>query len=439
MMLKHSLLNRTTTSYIGSVFSSGRSLSSPLLSASSSTTTTTRSNVKYYSSTVGSEGITQDSSTSTFTSATSIKKKIPHINDLNNGGIIDHSKNVLYEKLTDQNKKLIDGISNSHRVELARLITLIESSKEDHQQQARLIISILMQIAKKEEESRGKHGKPKSFRIGISGPPGAGKSTFIEAFGRYLTTKLNKKVAVLAIDPSSVRTGGSILGDKTRMVELSKDPNAYVRPSSSRGSLGGITKSTSDTMVLCEGAGYDVIIVETVGVGQSEVSVEEMVDIFMLLVPPANGDELQGLKKGIVEMSDLVVVNKADGELLPRARFTVAEYMSAFKVQRPKSENWRPKVLSCSSLTNENIDTVWNTMNEYQTLMIGTGELGEKRSNQKQTWMWRYIEDELMTRLHSSKSLNQVIPILEQQVKQGEISPSLAADQIIKMFMSTKY
>ncbi|GAM28444.1 hypothetical protein SAMD00019534_116200 [Acytostelium subglobosum LB1] len=345
------------------------------------------------------------------------------------------TKSSLYERLLDRNKALIDGITSEDRVNLSRLITLVESSREDHQQQARLIVSILLQQSKDHEVKNA--GKPKSFRIGISGPPGAGKSTFIEAFGTFLTSTLKTKVAVLAIDPSSIRTGGSVLGDKTRMVELSKDPLAYVRPSSSRGTLGGITKSTSDTIVLCEAAGYEIIIVETVGVGQSEVAVDEMVDVFMLLVPPANGDELQGLKKGIVELSDIVVVNKADGELLPRARFTVAEYMSAFKMQRPKSEFWRPKVLSCSSLTGTNIDTVWQTICDFKDVMTKSGELRYRRADQKQTWMWRYIEEEMMNRLHTNKQVSQIIPFIESQVRDGNISPGLASNTIIEKFLSS--
>ncbi|KAF2069490.1 hypothetical protein CYY_009188 [Polysphondylium violaceum] len=341
------------------------------------------------------------------------------------------SSESLWNKISDNTKKLVENLQTENTLYLSRLITLIESTRDDHQEQARMVVSYLLQ------RSKENNTQYKSFRIGISGPPGAGKSTFIEAFGKHLTS-LNHKVAVLAIDPSSVRSGGSVLGDKTRMVELSVDPNAYVRPSSTRGSLGGICKSTSDTIVLCESAGFDVVLVETVGVGQSEVSIDEMIDIFVLLVPPANGDELQGLKKGIMESADLIVVNKADGELLPKARFTVSEYMSALKLQRPKSENWKATVISCSSLSKEGIDNVWNMMMKYKDTMLKCGEFKYKRSLQKETFMKKLIDDEIVQKLWADPNVQRLLPSLEAQVREGNISPSLASINIINEFLKDK-
>ncbi|KAM9979524.1 hypothetical protein ACTFIY_008765 [Dictyostelium cf. discoideum] len=340
----------------------------------------------------------------------------------------EFSSSKLYEKINDENKELLKKIDSKNSLYLSKLITTVESSREDHQEQSRMIISYLSSLAKE------KGTQYNSFRIGISGPPGAGKSTFIEAFGKYLTS-LGHRVAVLAIDPSSVRSGGSILGDKTRMTELAVDENAYVRPSATRGSLGGITKGTSDTIILCESAGYDIVIVETVGVGQSEVSIDDMVDCFVLLVPPANGDELQGLKKGIVESADIVVVNKADGELLPKARFTVSEYTSAFKLQRPKNQHWISKVVSCSSISKEHIDKVWNTMCEFKKVMMNCGDLKTKRSLQKETFMKKLLEEELLTLLHHNEDVQKVLPYFEQQVKDGILSPTLASNEIIKTFL----
>ncbi|KYQ94137.1 hypothetical protein DLAC_11587 [Tieghemostelium lacteum] len=342
------------------------------------------------------------------------------------------SKDSLFSRIKDENKQLLHNLQSQNTMYLSRLITLIESKREDHQEQSRLIISYLLQ---KQRES-----KDRSFRIGISGPPGAGKSTFIEYFGKYLTgSECNHKVAILAIDPSSVRSGGSILGDKTRMTELSVDPNAFIRPSSSRGTLGGIAKGTADTVVLCESAGFDIVLIETVGVGQSEVSMDDMVDMFVLLVPPANGDELQGLKKGIVESSDIVVVNKADGELMPKARFTVSEYQSAFKLQRPKFENWIPKVLSVSSQEKNGIEKVWKTMCDFKQEMIKSGEFQKKRSKQNHTIMRKIIEEEIVEKLFESETVEQILPQYEEQVKSGEISASYASDQIIKAFLSQPF
>ncbi|EGC38549.1 hypothetical protein DICPUDRAFT_75901 [Dictyostelium purpureum] len=341
-----------------------------------------------------------------------------------------YSPENIYKKITDDNKKLLENIKSENTIYLSKLITKVESTRDDHQEQSRYIISYLQSLQQKEKNE----DKNKTYRIGITGPPGAGKSTFIESFGKHLTS-LGNKVAVLAIDPSSIRTGGSIMGDKTRMQQLSVDPNAYVRPSATRGFLGGITKGTSDTIVLCESAGFNIIIVETVGVGQSEVSIEHLVDVFCLIVPPANGDELQGLKKGISELADLVVVNKADGDLLPKARFTVSEYLSAFKIQRPKNLKWIPRVLSCSSVTKEHIDNVWNEMLNFKKVMMETGDFTRKRAEQKELFMKKLIEEELSMMLLNNEEVQKLIPYFETQVRDGIISPSLASNEIIKTFM----
>jgi LAO/AO transport system kinase len=289
-----------------------------------------------------------------------------------------------------------------------------------------------------EKATGEKKGKCGAFRLGLSGSPGVGKSTFIEAFGMKLIGK-GYKVAVLAVDPSSVRTGGSILGDKTRMVELSRCPEAYIRPSPSRGTLGGVTKNTNEAILILEEAGYDVVIIETVGVGQSEVAVESMVDMFTLLANPAAGDELQGIKRGIVELSDLIIVNKADGDLIPKARQAQFEYMSALRYSVPKSSLWRPRVLACSSHTGEGLDAVWDTMHDYWRSMEQVGELSRRRQQQRINWMWRLVHDELNYRLSSCVDIQAMLPNLEAQVKRGEIAPGTAASSLLQALFEGKY
>ncbi len=235
-----------------------------------------------------------------------------------------------------------------------------------------------------------------SFRIGLSGPPGAGKSTFIEAFGTMLCDSGKHRVAVLAVDPSSGTTGGSLLGDKTRMPDLTRNPRAFIRPSpSGRGHMGGVTRRMNEAVALCEAAGYDVVLVETVGVGQSEYLVADMVDLFCLVIPPAGGDELQGIKRGIVEQSDLVVVNKCDGDLVPAARRIKAEYTSALKYMRRKHRPWRPKVKMVSSLNGDGLDDVWETMIDFREVMTDGEEEGDllaaNRAKQREKWMWSYV------------------------------------------------
>merc|ERR1719264_834810 len=297
------------------------------------------------------------------------------------------------QSMKDSTLRLVEGICKGERAALAKGITLVESTHPKQQHQASLAVARLTQVVKHRADILGKPGV--SFRIGLSGPPGAGKSTFTEALGKKLTS-MGHKVAVLAVDPSSGSTGGSLLGDKTRMPELTVDPNAYIRPSPSRGHLGGVTRTTNEAIVLCEAAGYDLILVETVGVGQSEYLVRDMVDCFCLLLPPAGGDELQGIKRGIVEQSDLIIVNKCDGDLVPAARRVAYEYMSALKYLRSPSKHWKSKVQLCSAVSGEGVDKVWSTMTEFRSIMEESGELEDRRRNQHLRWMWSYVEERLV-------------------------------------------
>uniref|UniRef100_A0A2D4GX65 AAA+ ATPase domain-containing protein n=1 Tax=Micrurus corallinus TaxID=54390 RepID=A0A2D4GX65_MICCO len=282
-------------------------------------------------------------------------------------------------------RKLYTGLIQGHRACLAEAITLIESTHKRKKEVAQVLLQKVLTHHREQEQLN--KGKPLAFRVGLSGPPGAGKSTFIECFGKMLTERRHK-VSVLAVDPSSSTTGGSLLGDKTRMTELSRDLNAYIRPSPTRGTLGGVTRTTNEAILLCEGGGYDIVLVETVGVGQSEFAVADMVDMFVLLLPPAGGDELQGIKRGIIEMADLVVITKADGDLIVPARRIQAEYVSALKLLHKRSKVWRPKVMRISARTGEGISDVWDKMTEFQELMLTSGELLAKRRRQQKVWMW---------------------------------------------------
>ncbi|XP_065845783.1 methylmalonic aciduria type A homolog, mitochondrial-like isoform X2 [Oscarella lobularis] len=286
-------------------------------------------------------------------------------------------------------RRMVDGIFDRQTSRLAEAITLVESSHPVKRKRGQLIASAISSRLKRDEKMR-------SFRIGLTGPPGAGKSTFIEMFGSFLSAR-GQRLAVLAVDPSSSTTGGSLLGDRTRMPQLSRDPNAYIRPSPSSGTLGGVTRCTSETILLCEGAGYDVVLVETVGVGQSEFIVSDMVDMFILIVPPASGDELQGLKRGVIELIDLVLVNKADGDLMPAARRMKAEYTSALKLLRKRSSVWHPEVLMVSSLDSKYGDEVWKVARDFKKKMEESGELYLKRSDQQKACMWNYIRNDIMT------------------------------------------
>ena len=318
--------------------------------------------------------------------------------------------------------ELVEKIRQGNRRTLARAITFAESIRTDHQEQAQALLNLLMPDT------------GKSIRIGISGTPGVGKSTFIEAFGRFLTA-MGKKVAVLTVDPSSKRTGGSILGDKTRMEELSRDANAFIRPSPSGGSLGGVARRTREVMLLCEAAGYDVILIETVGVGQSETTVADMVDVFMLLLAPAGGDELQGIKRGVMELADIVVINKADGDLIPVARRAASEYRSAVGLMRPKSKHWTPKVLMASALQKIGIDELWGAIGDYRAARSADGELANQRSEQSAAWMWSEIDESLMNHLKSDPNVAKKLTSLEGDVKAGKVSPTAAAREVLGIFM----
>ena len=312
----------------------------------------------------------------------------------------------------------VDGVLNCDRALLAQAITLIESLNDDHRATADAVLNELL-IQKQD-----------SIRIGITGVPGVGKSTFIESFGKQLTS-LDHKVAVLAVDPTSSRTGGSILGDKTRMQELSRDKNAFIRPSPTSGTLGGVTRVTRETIVLCEAAGFDVILVETVGVGQSEIMVSQRVDFFLALMLPGAGDELQGIKKGILEIADMIAVNKADGEMKNAANRAVMEYQHALDILNPKSANWKPRSLSCSAFTGDGLAAIWETICDYKRLLKDAGEWQEKRKSQQVEWMWAIIRERILSKIETNEKVQSLVPQLELQVAESKLTPALAALEIL--------
>lgn len=318
-----------------------------------------------------------------------------------------------------------------NRNALARAITLVESQHPEKKQYAQRLLNLVLKNAREDRVD-----KVKSFRIGITGSPGAGKSTFIETFGKFLTNK-GHRVAVLAVDPSSSTTGGSLLGDKTRMPELSRDNRAFIRPSPASGHLGGVTRSTHESIALCECAGYDIVLVETVGVGQSEFHVSYMVDMFVMLVSPAGGDELQGLKKGIVELVDLIIINKADGELVSNAQHVQSEYISALKFVKRRFKSWRPPVLCLSSKKKYGIEKLWEEMLNFKETISESQELYFNRKKQYNLWMWLYIENTLMTAFRKHPKVILLLPEIENQVTERIITPGQASDILIKQFMDT--
>ena len=310
-----------------------------------------------------------------------------------------------------------------NRRALARAITLVESSRADHLDQARRLLQQLAPHA------------GRSIRIGISGVPGVGKSTFIEALGNHVLG-LGRRLAVLAVDPSSSVSGGSILGDKTRMELLSRQPEAFIRPSPAAGTLGGVSRRTRESMLLCEAAGFDVILVETVGVGQSETAVADMTDMFLLLLLPGGGDELQGIKRGIVELADMILINKADGELQATARHSAADYRSALRLIHPRTRNWRVPVNTCSALDGSGIAEIWSLVERYRETLGASGEFEERRAAQARSWMWAEISESLLHSFRADQRIRARLPAMEQDVIRGVLPPALAAAELLALFLT---
>ena len=320
--------------------------------------------------------------------------------------------------MTDTVEELAAAVRSGDRAALPRAITLLESTRADHREQAQQLLLALMPDA------------GNAHRVGITGIPGAGKSTAIEALGMQLIDQ-GHRVAVLAVDPSSTRTGGSILGDKTRMSRLAAHPDAYIRPSPTSGTLGGVAKATRESIVLLEAAGFDVILVETVGVGQSEVAVANMVDTFVLLTLARTGDQLQGIKKGVLELADIVVVNKADGEHLVEARLAARELSAALRLIYPHETLWRPPVLTMSSIEGTGLTELWDTTERHCQVLTEAGEFDERRRAQQVDWTWQMVRDTVLDRVLSNPDVLKIRADVERQVRAGELTPALAAQQIL--------
>lgn len=318
----------------------------------------------------------------------------------------------------------VRGVEAGERAILARTITLIESANPDHQRTARDVLTRLMP----------KTGN--ALRLGITGVPGVGKSTFIDRFGVDRLAN-GKRVAVLAVDPSSGVTGGSILGDKTRMAKLANHADAFIRPSPAGKTLGGVARKTRETMLLCEAAGFDLIIVETVGVGQSETVVAEMTDVFLALMLPGAGDELQGIKRGLVELADLIAINKADGDRIHAAKNAAADYRMALHCMQRRHPDWATPVLTCSAATGEGLDELWSKITRYHELLQADGSLARRRREQSLKWLWSLVDDRLRDELRHHPAVAQLAPDLETAVITGRLPATAAADQILDAFTTS--
>lgn len=319
--------------------------------------------------------------------------------------------------------ELATAIRVGDRRALARAVTLVESTRADHREQAQQLVEAILPDT------------GKATRLGISGPPGAGKSTFIERFGLD-GLKRGHKIAVLAVDPASKRGGGAILGDKTRMTELARAPGAFIRPSPGGEAMGGVARRTRETILLCEAAGFDAVIVETVGAGQSETTVAEMVDMFMLILPPAAGDELQGLKRGIIELADLVLINKADGELLDHANRSAADYTNALRLIRPRTAGWETPVRAVSALTGAGVDAVWNDVARYHALLEKTGIWTRRRAEQARAALFTEIGDGLLAQFRAEPEVSARFAEIERAVKEGTRTPADGARELLSAFLT---
>jgi LAO/AO transport system kinase len=321
--------------------------------------------------------------------------------------------------------ELAAAVRDGDRSALARAITLVESTRADHRKRAQ---ELLLELS----PASGRYPQPEAAaRVGITGVPGVGKSTGIEALGMYLIEQ-GHRVAVLAVDPSSTRTGGSILGDKTRMAQLSVHADAYIRPSPTSGALGGVAKATRETIVLLEAAGYDVILVETVGVGQSEVAVANMVDTFVFLTLARTGDQLQGIKKGVLELADIVVVNKADGQHALEAKAAARELAGAIRLIYPRETLWRPPVLTMSALHGIGVTELWETVLAHREVLVEAGEFEARRRTQQVEWAWSMVRDAVVDRVLTSPGVCQIRTDVERQIRDGELTPALAAQLILE-------
>ena len=303
---------------------------------------------------------------------------------------------------------------------LAQAITLVESTRGDHRERADTLLAALLPHA------------GKSVRLGITGVPGVGKSTLIERFGLSLLER-GRSLAVLAIDPSSKRGGGSILGDKTRMEELSRRPAAFIRPSPAGATLGGVARRTREAMLLVEAAGFDTVLVETVGVGQSETAVADMVDMFIVLLLPGGGDDLQGIKRGVIELADLIVVNKADGDLLPTARRAAADYQHALRMLRSPTVGWTPEVQTCSAQTGEGVIEIWRTVERF-VAAVGANGMARRRAEQARAWMWSEVGETLLAELRRHPEVKRLVGGLEREVEAGRATPAVAARRMLEAF-----